>query len=141
MIVNQLRRLRSRTRNAYWKVASAAAERGVGLTDDHQALRHLRNCHAGRRAFLLGNGPSVRTEDLDRLQDEVTFCCNRFHLAYGRTKLRPNYTISGDRQMIQDFGQEIVSESAGIVFLAYADRRPRLKGDYVWLRFSYDVSV
>jgi glycosyltransferase involved in cell wall biosynthesis len=96
-------------------------------------LRELANRHAGQAAWLIGNGPSVRTADLDRLEDRLTFCFNRFHLAHGTTRLRATYTLSGDKQMIEDFGQQIVDESGGTVFIAH-EHAPDLLGDYIWLR-------
>lgn len=38
----------------------------------------LRNQHAGRRAFVLGNGPSLKDRNLENLADEITICCNAF---------------------------------------------------------------
>ncbi|NHK97935.1 glycosyltransferase [Rubrivivax benzoatilyticus] len=96
-------------------------------------LAALRGAHAGQTAWIIGNGPSVRTEDLDRLQGRLCFAFNRFYLAHDQTRLRPTYTVSGDRQMIEDFGQEIADRSGGTVFLA-DDRCPAVVGDYVWLR-------
>lgn len=96
-------------------------------------LSALRDRHRGETAWIIGNGPSVRTEDLDRLQGRLTFAFNRFHMAHGQTRLRPTYTLTGDRQMIEDFGQQIVDESGGTVFVA-DDTCPPLVGDFVWLR-------
>ena len=96
-------------------------------------LRALQDCHAGQTAWLIGNGPSVRTADLDCLQGRITFCFNRFHLARGTTQLRPTYTLTADKQMIEDFGQEIVDESGGMVFVIH-DRAPDLLGSYIWVR-------
>lgn len=107
----------------------------------------MRGKHAGRRAWLVGNGPSVRLEDLDRLAGEVAFCFNRFHLAHNDTKLRATYTVTGDQQMIEDFGEQIVAESGGDVLVA-SDAPPRLTGRHCWIRqvvgfpslFSTDAS-
>ncbi|PZW43065.1 glycosyltransferase involved in cell wall biosynthesis [Humitalea rosea] len=96
-------------------------------------LRALAGRHAGETAWLVGNGPSVRIEDLDALAGKLTFCFNRFHLAHDRTKLRASYTVSGDRQMIEDFGQEIVDRSGGTVFVA-DEHAPELLGGYIWVR-------
>jgi len=96
-------------------------------------LTALRGCHEGEAAWLIGNGPSVRAQDLAALNGLVSFGFNRLHLAYPITDFRPTYTVSGDRQMIEDFGQEIVDQSAGLVFLADATPPP-LVGDYIWLR-------
>lgn len=38
----------------------------------------LKNIHAGRRAFILGNGPSINSQNLTLLKNEVTFATNWF---------------------------------------------------------------
>lgn len=113
-------------------------------------LSAMKNSLAGRTGWLVGNGPSVRTEDLDRLAEmgATCFCFNRFHLAHEQTKLRPQFTVTGDLQMIEDFGQTIVDESGGTVFVA-DEHAPSLVGDYVWVRqisafpslFSFDADL
>ncbi len=82
-------------------------------------LRRFKNIHAGREAFLIGNGPSARPEVLNRLQRHVTFCFNRFHLAYEKfdLQLEPDYTVSIDPQIIQDFGRELIERSHGQLLL------------------------
>lgn len=120
----------------------------VGTPPSTPSLRELKGAYAGRRAWLIGNGPSVRLEDLDKLEDEVTFCFNRFYLAHDSTRLRASFTVSGDKQMIEDFGDEIVAKSGGRVFLAN-ETPPDVRGRYHWLRqvagfpslFSKDASV
>ena len=102
------------------------------------ALSRWQDRHEGETAWVIGNGPSVQTADLDRLEGRITFAFNRFHLAHESTRLRPTYTVSADRQMIEDFGQDIVDRSGGAVFIA-AQQPPDLVGDYIWLRLV-DVS-
>lgn len=80
-------------------------------------LSHYKDIHKGRTAVLIGNGPSVKISDLNLLQDHITFCCNKFYLSYPSHLLRPTYTVSADDNMIQSFGNEIVKESEGQVWL------------------------
>jgi len=96
-------------------------------------LNGWKDRYRGKSAWLIGNGPSVRTADLDQLRDKLTFCFNRFHLAHATTELRPTFTVTADKQMIQDFGQEMVDSSSGIVFVA-DEKLPDIFGNYVWLR-------
>ncbi|UFN50308.1 hypothetical protein LPC08_06695 [Roseomonas sp. OT10] len=96
-------------------------------------LDALRGRHAGETAWLVGNGPSVRMEDLEALRGRLCFGFNRLHLAYDRSGFRPTHTVSGDPQMIRDFGARIAAEAGGTVFLA-APERPDLPGDWIWLR-------
>jgi len=38
----------------------------------------LRGCHAGKRCFVIGNGPSLKSQDLAPLANEITFVMNAF---------------------------------------------------------------
>ena len=40
----------------------------------------FRNCHKGQRCFIIGNGPSLNSQDLAPLANEITFVTNYFHL-------------------------------------------------------------
>jgi hypothetical protein len=50
------------------------------------------------RAFVVGNGVSLKDMDLDPMAGEVSFAMNRIHLLYDRTKWRPTYWIYTDIQ-------------------------------------------
>ena len=57
------------------------------------------------RAFVIGNGPSLRDTPLDRLVGEVTFAMNRINLLYDKTEWRPAYYLALDwtgPQMLED---------------------------------------
>lgn len=77
----------------------------TGRRNEIDAKMHdLKNQHSGRRAWIIGNGPSVRYSDLDRIaeQGDIVFCFNRFHLAYPETTLREDFVVSADTLMIED---------------------------------------
>ena len=60
----------------------------------------LKNIHKGRRGFVIGNGPSLRIEDLSQLVGEVSIASNKIYLAFERTAWRPNYhTITDELVM------------------------------------------
>jgi hypothetical protein len=40
--------------------------------------RIFKNCHKGDRCFIIGNGPSLKNQDLSYLKDELTFVMNAF---------------------------------------------------------------
>jgi hypothetical protein len=109
----------------------ALAESGEALCDNDRKIAQLKDIHNGEIGWLIGNGPSVRIEDLERLKNCVTFCCNRFYLAYDRTLFRPSYLGSCDRQMIRDFGAEMVDRHSGKVFFV-SEERPIMEGDFIW---------
>lgn len=119
----------------------ACAERGEALCENDAKIAALRDAHKGKTGWLIGNGPSVHIEDLERLQGCPTFCCNRFYLAYDKMHFRPTYLCSTDKQMIRDFGAEMVAAHPGKV-LFVAEERPDIPGDFVWFRwFSWTPLV
>jgi hypothetical protein len=59
-------------------------------------LRGLKNQHQNKRAFILGNGPSLRIKDLDMLENEITFASNKIYLCFNETKWRPTYYFVED---------------------------------------------
>ena len=54
-------------------------------------LRKLKNIHKNNRAFILGNGPSLCVEDLNKIKDDITFPANKIYLAFDETSFRPKY--------------------------------------------------
>jgi hypothetical protein len=59
-------------------------------------LKALKRIHRGKRAFIIGNGPSLEIGDLGRLKNEITFASNRIFLAYEQTDWRPTYYTLAD---------------------------------------------
>jgi hypothetical protein len=60
-------------------------------------LERLKDIHVGQRAFVIGNGPSLKTVDLQRLQGELSFAANKIFLGYGQTDFRPTYWCCSDQ--------------------------------------------
>jgi hypothetical protein len=75
------------------------ALRSIGIPTDEndKKILRLRNKHSNARAFIIGNGPSLRTADLDQLQNEITFASNKIYLAFDQTSWRPTYYFVTDR--------------------------------------------
>ena len=77
-------------------------QRGIPVTRDARKLRRYKNRHLGQRAFVIGMGPSLRVEDLDRLKGEVTFACNKCYLAFDETSWRPSYYCVEDTLVFEN---------------------------------------
>jgi hypothetical protein len=69
---------------------------------NNRELEKLRNIHKDKRAFILGNGPSLTVEDMNLLKDEITFASNRIFLAYEKTDWRPTYYTLADEIVAQN---------------------------------------
>jgi hypothetical protein len=66
-------------------------------------LQSLKDRHKGERCFFIGNGPSLRAEDLSLLygNHEITFGFNRIYNIFEETQWRPTYYISQDEKMLK----------------------------------------
>ena len=64
---------------------------GIALTANDRRVAALKGKHGGQRCFIIGNGPSLKIEDLDKLKKEITFACNKIYLAFDQTAWRPTY--------------------------------------------------
>ena len=86
-------------------------ERTEALCPGNRArIEALRNCHKGERCFIIGNGPSLRAEDLDKLKNEITFACNRINLIFDQTDWRPTYYCITDLALFHS--REIQEEAS-----------------------------
>ena len=42
--------------------------------------------YEGKRCFIIGNGPSLKLEDLNRLKNEITIASNKIYLIFNKTE-------------------------------------------------------
>lgn len=80
-------------------------------------LKRFKGKHKGQRCFIIGTGPSLTIEDLERLKGEVTFGSNRIFEIFPRTTWRPTYYINQDFKLIDKFAEEIKALQCQQVFL------------------------
>lgn len=64
----------------------------------HPELAKFKDIHKGKRAFLIGNGPSLSMEDLSVLHQnhEICFAVNHIYKVYAQTVWRPDYLCMTD---------------------------------------------
>jgi hypothetical protein len=58
--------------------------------------KELKRIHAGRRCFLVGNGPSLNSQDVLLLRDEVKIVVNQFYLHPQIQQINPTYWVLAD---------------------------------------------
>lgn len=85
-------------------------------------LRALKDVHRGKRAFIIGNGPSLRNTDLTRLRDEYTFGLNRIYLLFPELGFSTTYLVSINDLVIEQCAQEMAALSLPR-FFAWRSRR------------------
>lgn len=87
------------------------------LHSNEKRLLDLKNKYVGKRAFILGNGPSLKINDLDMLQNEITFAANKIYLAYNETKWRPTFYSIEDNLVMNEIYDDVVKlEGTTLIF-------------------------
>ena len=84
-----------------------------------RVIAALKDSHKGERCFVIGNGPSLTAEDLNRLQDNgiPTFAMNRVFKFFPQTRWRPTYYISEDILILGDTVREVEAIPSEITFI------------------------
>jgi hypothetical protein len=77
------------------------------IGENARRIEALRDIHRGKRAVIIGNGPSLRIADLSLLQGEITFAANKIFLAFEHTPWRPTYYNVEDPLVIQQNSTKI----------------------------------
>jgi hypothetical protein len=72
-------------------------------------LTELKDVHKGRRAFIIGNGPSLKQTDLTRLKNEITFGMNRIYLLFPEMGFQTTYFASTNDLVIEQFQADILA--------------------------------
>ncbi len=68
----------------------------MNLEDVLRKNKTLRNIHAGKRCFIIGNGPSVNTQDITRLSSDVKITVSSFFNHPDAKIVNPDYWILAD---------------------------------------------
>ena len=63
---------------------------------NRKKLLKYKNIHLDKRAFIIGNGPSLNVKDINTLKDEITFAANKIYLMFNETQWRPTYYFVED---------------------------------------------
>ena len=61
----------------------------------------LKDKHKNRRGFVIGNGPSLSSKDLDKIKDDISIASNKIYLIFNDTGWRPTYYSICDKVLAQ----------------------------------------
>lgn len=84
-------------------------------------IQKYKNTHQGKRCFIIGNGPSLQLEDLDKITNELTFAANRIYNCFGGTKFRPTYYFAGDGGFVSKDSENIKKVPSNATFVGLED--------------------
>ncbi len=85
-------------------------------------LAALKDIHKGRRAFIIGNGPSLKNTDMGKLKGEITFGLNRIYLMFAELGFSTTYLVSINDLVIEQCAHEMAALSLP-TFLSWRSRR------------------
>jgi hypothetical protein len=82
-------------------------------------LKKFKDVHKGERCFIVATGPSLRIEDVNRLQGEYTFGVNSCLTMYDKTDWRASYYGIVDSNAVSIMGERLKSDEIPVFF--YSD--------------------
>ncbi len=83
-----------------------------------EKIEPFKNKHEGMRCFIIGTAPSLTINDLELLQNEITFSVNSVIKLYNKTKWRPTYYGIQDRHVYKSLENDIKNTSIPIGFVS-----------------------
>lgn len=93
-------------------------------------LRTYQDKYAGKRCFVIGNGPSLKDTDLSLLKNEYTFGMNRVYLAFEEWGFQTSFLVSVNDLVIEQCWDDFQNLSLPKFFswrsrkLLYPDGQP-----------------
>lgn len=85
-------------------------------------LASLKNIHKGQRAFIIGNGPSLKQTDLSKLKGEITFGMNRIYLMFPELGFKTTYLSVVNDLVIEQTAADLAALEIP-KFLSWRSRR------------------
>jgi hypothetical protein len=128
----------------------------MNLEDILRKNDRLKNSHAGKRCFLVGNGPSLKNQDITLLKDEVTIVASSFFRHEHAKTVNPLYWVFADpffwkdpeRFFIPTFNYalekavntKLFVPSGGFEYFAKVNRGPLIDLHFYHYDFSKDIT-
>lgn len=80
------------------------APNNIKKSIDTHSIKKYKNIHKDKTCFIVGNGPSLTMDDLNRIHELgiLSFACNKVYLAFDQTKWRPDYYLVSDSKIVKD---------------------------------------
>lgn len=111
----------------------------VGEVDYSGAIKRFHNIHRGERCFIIGNGPSLIKEDLEKIQRAgvASFACNSIFNCFSQTCWRPDYYCAVDALFIRDE----FKESGALQYILEHCRYMFARSDSYLFRYYNDSNI
>ncbi|MBE6649573.1 MAG: DUF115 domain-containing protein [Ruminococcaceae bacterium] len=96
-------------------IKSIIARRQTYLSKNYEKTKHgkkiakLKDIHKGEKCFIIGNGPSLRPEDMTILHQNkiISFGANRIYNIFDKTPWRPTYYACEDEFVLEEIKDKV----------------------------------
>lgn len=107
---------------------------------ESKRLSCFKDRYKGESCYIIGNGPSLKVSDLDKLKDCYTFAANRIFTLFDKTSWRPTFYTCVDHESYKLFGNEIQNINAKSIFLDYKGKKyfSKVKEPKIYYIFHYE---
>ncbi len=102
-------------------------------------VKIFKDKYLGERCFIVGNGPSLTTDDLDRLKDEKTFGSNYIDQLFSKVKWRPTFYLCMDRLVINDKNTQLNEIQSEYKFLDICAKKYIKNTEKVFYLLTHEV--
>ncbi|WML25162.1 6-hydroxymethylpterin diphosphokinase MptE-like protein [Neobacillus sp. OS1-33] len=79
----------------------------IPIGRNNYRILKLKNKYHGKRCFIIGNGPSLKPDDLERLRGETTFASNKIYKIFNQTTWRPTFYMVVDSIVLEENVKDI----------------------------------
>lgn len=124
-------RYNKKVRQIFGKAVQWKRWMGISLyrkSKDSLYIRTLKDQAKGKKCFIIGNGPSLTPDDLERIKAYDSFGANSIYKIFDRTSWRPTYYFTVDKDVNQKFLQEMRQDATTKPILKFIyGRKKRFK--------------
>jgi hypothetical protein len=103
-----------------------------------------KNRHHGECCFIIGNGPSLTKEDLNKLNslNIITFACNQIYKIYNQTNWRATYYVAADYYAVKNTQNvEAIEKTTKFLNLKYAEMIRGYKVQNAFYYIENDITL
>lgn len=109
-----------------------------------QYWNNIKNKHKGKAGFVIGNGPSLRIDDLTKIKEKgfISIASNKIYLAFDKTSWRPDFYTVADPILWDKIKNEIHNDIKTVHIPNYLDGENSNKQVIYWnaLKNDYNTS-
>lgn len=78
------------------------------IWSSHRKILKYKGKYKGKRCFVIGNGPSLTAEDLNKIKGEYSFAANRIYNIFSQTGWRPTFYCVQDENVLLEMNKQDV---------------------------------